>query len=124
MCGESDNGFLGGGDGNAGGGNQCIGGQVDGGPAQKHDGWAHAANICAASGARQCTVSELQAEETRWSGCQHDIEFVWPGEPCSDVTVGTAGADAHWAAMGGNHCGAGGCGNGGCQDTDECVHGD
>ena len=26
---------------------------------------------------------------------------------------GTAGADAHWTAMGGNHCGAGGCGNGG-----------
>ena len=32
VCGESDNGFLGGGDGNTGGGNQCIGGQVDGGP--------------------------------------------------------------------------------------------
>ena len=86
---------------------------------QKHDGWQHAANICAAIGARQCTVAELQAEETRWSGCQHDLEFVWTGEPCDDVTVGTAGADAHWTAMGGNHCGAGGCGNGGCQDTGE-----
>ena len=40
-------------------------------------------------------------------------------EPCDDVTVGTAGAAAHWTAMGGNHCGAGGCGNGGCQDTGE-----
>ena len=29
---------------------------------QKHDGWQHAANICAAIGARQCTVAELQAE--------------------------------------------------------------
>ena len=52
----------------------CLGGitDTDQGDDEVTDGWGHAATICTAIGARLCTVAELQADETRCTGCQHD----------------------------------------------------
>ena len=104
VCGESDNGFHEEGDGNL-----CFGGEVAGGADTPHDGWHHAAVICTAIGSRLCTVAELQAEETRGSGCLHDNEWVWAADTCD------AG---HMTAVGGNHNG-----QNRCVDTGECTAG-
>ena len=112
VCGESDNGFggLGGSDSGGLGSRVCMGGEVGGGADVNHDGWQHANNICQAIGSRLCTIAELQAEETRGSGCQHDLEFVWSSEPCDG---------GHSTALGGNHCAGDGCSmESGC---DECA---
>ena len=62
-----------------------FGGQVAGGADTAlyvGDGWGHAGAICTAIGSRFCTVAELQAEETRATGCSHDNEWVWASDPC------------------------------------------
>eukprot|EP01044_Picomonas_judraskeda_P007136 COSAG03_NODE_750_length_5996_cov_3.402408_2_plen_876_part_01 len=105
VCGESDNGF------NTDQTNLCFGGSVGGGADTAHDGWGHAAAICTAIGSRLCTVAELQAEETRGSGCQHDNEWVWAADTC---------ADGHMTAVGGNHCSGANCGGG--HRCDECEN--
>ena len=111
VCGESDTGFLGD-DGNA-----CLGGDLHGngsgelGSAQNDivtDGWGHAGSICMAIGARLCTIAELQAEETRGTGCGHDAEWVW----CSDTCDG-----GHMVAVGGNHNGRNRCSG----EGEECL---
>ena len=50
----------------------CLGGitDTDQGDDEITDGWVHAATICSAIGARLCSVAELQADETRCTGCQ------------------------------------------------------
>jgi hypothetical protein len=101
VCGESDHGF------NADGTNLCFGGQVAGGADTAIDSWGHAATICMAIGSRLCTVAELQAEETRGTGCSHDNEWVWAAEAC---------AGGHMTAVGGNHNGMNRC-----TDTGECT---
>eukprot|EP01052_Picozoa_sp_SAG31_P033359 SAG31_NODE_3758_length_3911_cov_5.814533_1_plen_538_part_10 len=82
VCAESNNGLL-----NSGGGNQCNGGSAAGGEDIAHDGWEHAAAICTSIGSRLCTVEELQNDETRGTGCQHDREWVWSSEPCDSNVV-------------------------------------
>ena len=47
-----------------------------------HDGYVHAKSICTSIGARLCTVAELNAQETRGSGCQHDAEWLWTTQRC------------------------------------------
>ena len=103
VCGESDNGF------NTDGTNLCFGGQVGGGADTFIDSWGHAASICMAIGSRLCTVAELQAEETRGTGCDHDNEWVWAAEACDG---------GHMTAVGGNHNG-----QNRCVDTGECEAG-
>jgi len=103
VCGESDNGFQNDGT------NLCFGGQVAGGADTAIDSWGHAATICMAIGSRLCTVAELQAEETRGTGCAHDNEWVWAADTC---------ADGHMTAVGGNHNG-----QNRCVDTGECTAG-
>jgi len=90
VCGESDAGF-GQGQGSRGGGDQeCYGGQVthNANSASETDttidGWVHGNSICRAVGARLCTAAELQAEETRGSGCAHDREWVWSSSLCTE----------------------------------------
>eukprot|EP01046_Picozoa_sp_COSAG06_P006021 COSAG06_NODE_277_length_18559_cov_3291.783207_1_plen_1033_part_10 len=111
VCGESDTGFLGD-DGNA-----CLGGDIHGngsgdlGSAQNDivtDGWAHAGSICTAIGARLCTIAELQAEETRGTGCGHDAEWVWGSDTCDG---------GHMVAVGGNHNGRNRCSG----EGEECL---
>ena len=53
----------------------CLGGitDTDQGDDEITDGWVHAATICSAIGARLCSVAELQADETRCTGCQVPI---------------------------------------------------
>ena len=40
-------------------------------------GWDHARSVCVGAGARLCTLSELQAGETRGSGCGFDLARAW-----------------------------------------------
>ena len=79
----------------------CHGGQnTHQGDDETIDGWSHAASICQSMGARLCTVAELQADEARCTGCQHDGEQVWTSEPCDQ---------GHFTAQGGSHRGAESC---------------
>lgn len=39
-----------------------------------------AANICLGAGARLCTVAEIQAHETRNTGCMFNYEYIWSSE--------------------------------------------
>jgi hypothetical protein len=68
-----------------------------------------------AIGSRLCTVAELQAEETRATGCGHDNEWVWAAEPCNPG----GGVSGHMTAVGGNHCSGENCGEG--SRCDECA---
>ena len=102
VCGESNNGF------NTDNSNLCFGGSVAGGAETAHGAWVHASGICLAIGSRLYTVAELQAEETRGFGCQHD-KVVWASDSC---------ANGHMTAVGGNHNG-----QNRCVDTSECTAG-
>ena len=53
----------------------CLGGitDTDQGDDEATDGWNHASTICTSMGARLCSVAELQADETRCTGCQVPI---------------------------------------------------
>ena len=66
-------------------------GTVAGSDAQCHgadnsetEGHTHAASICQDVGARLCTLEEIQAEETRGTGCGHDNDQVWTSSLCED----------------------------------------
>ena len=110
ICAESDNGlgsFYD--DGSI--ANRCLGGQNTAqGADEITDGWNHATSICRAAGARLCTVAELQADEARCTGCQHDGEQVWTGSTC----LLDGGDTGHLTAQGGSHRGAESC-------PDECT---
>ena len=53
----------------------CLGGitDTDQGDDEATDGWNHASTICTSLGARLCSIAELQADETRCTGCQVQI---------------------------------------------------
>ena len=36
--------------------------------------------VCVRSGARLCTVEEIQADETRGTGCNHDLTMIWSSD--------------------------------------------
>jgi hypothetical protein len=57
-------------------------------------GWVQAHTICANAGARMCTVDELEADETRGTGCSHDRAMVWTGE------AGHCAAGEHMTVIG------------------------
>jgi len=68
VCGESDDGL---------GPNhkrQCYG------RAGQQVSWAQAEHVCIGAGARMCTVEELEADETRGTGCSHDRTHVWSAD--------------------------------------------
>jgi hypothetical protein len=44
--------------------------------------WEEADDICKASGARLCTLSELKSDETRGTGCQFDSKMIWSSTAC------------------------------------------
>ena len=41
--------------------------------------------MCTGLGARLCTTDEIQADETRGTGCGHDNAWVWSSEACDSV---------------------------------------
>jgi hypothetical protein len=118
VCGESDAGFGNGAGSRNGGDAECYGGNVvhDANSASETDtlidGWAHASSICRAVGARLCTSAELQAEETRGSGCAHDREWVWSSTACDG---------GHEIAVGGNQWGSDLCGDEATDGSAECA---
>jgi hypothetical protein len=65
VCGESDEGL------GPGGTTVCMGGS------HGTISWQDAEAACLAAGARLCTVEEIEADETRGSGCSHDAAMVW-----------------------------------------------
>ena len=77
ICGESDN-ALGG----------CSGDLT----------WCSALHFCESSGARLCSLMELQNDETSGSGCTFDVEQVWTATSC--------GAGSYSTAMGSASAGA------------------
>jgi len=44
--------------------------------------WAEASDFCVGVGARLCTVTELQADETSGTGCSLNRKLVWSAESC------------------------------------------
>jgi len=70
VCGESDDGL------GPQGSKRCYGGNT------KYDrtSWREASNVCGKAGARLCTIEELQADETRNTGCGHDLKLVWTSD--------------------------------------------
>ena len=56
--------------------------------------WRHAAAVCAAEGARLCTLAEVVAGEAAGTGCGWDNEVVWT------ATVDVCGQGSHMAAAG------------------------
>jgi len=89
VCGESDNGF------NTYESDVDAAGLCAGDNELAHDGWAHAAAMCTGLGARLCTTDEIQADETRGTGCGHDNAWVWGVEACDAVET-----DCHLIACG------------------------
>ena len=74
VCGESDNGLA------------CTVGVS----------WAEADQICGSIGARLCSITELQTDETRSSGCGFDSKWVWSSHSCgSEHHVVARGARVH-----------------------------
>lgn len=45
--------------------------------------WNAAVLWCERKGARMCTMAELQADETRGTGCNSDSEFIWSSTVCN-----------------------------------------
>ena len=45
--------------------------------------WQHANHYCDSKGARLCTLTELQNDEARDTGCNYDRTFVWSSTPCT-----------------------------------------
>jgi len=43
-----------------------------------------AQKTCRAEGARLCTVAELEANETKGTGCGHDNRLIWTATPCGN----------------------------------------
>ena len=46
--------------------------------------WGDAASFCSAGGARLCTLEELQADDTRSTGCGYDTKAVWSSSRCNE----------------------------------------
>jgi hypothetical protein len=44
-----------------------------------------AMTVCAADGARLCSVAEMQAGCTAGTGCMHDLDLIWTGTECTTV---------------------------------------
>jgi hypothetical protein len=63
--------------------------------------WTDARDFCEASGARLCSVVELEADETRATGCGYDKESVWASDAC-DAT-GSNGSNGRMSAAGASH---------------------
>ena len=108
VCAESNNGF-------ANGAPACFGGSVCPNfgacspSTPTENGYADALAICGDVGARLCTREELQRNEARGTGCQHDAELVWTKDDCSDsgafspppgYIAPPGGTRAHWATAG------------------------
>ena len=83
VCGESDQGL------GMGSSSTCYG-QLG----TASIGFSQANSICSDAGARLCTVEELEADETRGTGCNHDSMFVW-----SSTDIGCQDGQ-HLAVMG------------------------
>jgi hypothetical protein len=66
VCGESDDWGT--------GPSKCYGKKQD------HIGWKQARQICGRAGARLCTIEELEADETRNTGCSHDSAMIWSAD--------------------------------------------
>jgi hypothetical protein len=52
--------------------------------------------ICIRNGARLCSLNELQAAETRSSGCSFDVQRVWSNTKCSGGHMSMAGSPVRW----------------------------
>jgi len=52
----------------------------------KHD-WSFAAEVCARKGARLCSLNEIQSGVGKSTGCQHDSNRIWTGEPCAQSSA-------------------------------------
>ena len=57
--------------------------------------WAEANEICQTAGGRVCTWSELNADETRGTGCDYDSARVWTSTQCA--------TDSYWTQAGGTN---------------------
>jgi hypothetical protein len=62
--------------------------------------WAEANEFCTASGARLCTLSELQSDEARGTGCQFDSQYLWTSTPCVDGHATAPGSSAYGTGAG------------------------
>ena len=50
--------------------------------------WQAAEAVCAADGARLCSVEELEAGAASYNGCGHNADFLWTNTPCTiDATA-------------------------------------
>jgi hypothetical protein len=58
-----------------------------------------AESFCTAVGARLCTLSEIQNDEAKGSGCNYDYELVWTSESC--------GTDQYYVEYGSTLIGSG-----------------
>ena len=68
-----------------------------------HADHAAAAGVCAAEGARLCTLEELDAGETHGTGCAFDVARTWTasaGACAAGQHSSAAGNSARWATMG------------------------
>jgi hypothetical protein len=63
--------------------------------------WVDARDHCEAAGARLCSVAELEADETRATGCGYDKESVWASDAC-DASGGTGSNGRMFTAGGSN----------------------
>jgi hypothetical protein len=54
----------------------------------KHD-WSFATEVCARSGARLCSLAEVQSGVGVSTGCSADRKRIWTGEPCAQSSAET-----------------------------------
>ena len=60
--------------------------------------WDEANSFCADTGARLCSLAELQADETRGTGCLLNKKHVWSNDACFDQESGAL--VGHWTEFG------------------------
>jgi hypothetical protein len=71
-----------------------------------------ASAVCAADGARLCTVAELAKGCSRGTGCSHDTDLIWSDTPCSSppqfakVVIGRSTSHFRALASGTSQCAA------------------
>jgi hypothetical protein len=62
--------------------------------------WANAKSYCEAPGGRLCTLSELQNDEARATGCIYDTELMWSSTACpSGFWLGMGGTSGGTATL-------------------------
>eukprot|EP01047_Picozoa_sp_COSAG01_P046434 COSAG01_NODE_4361_length_5098_cov_2.121024_1_plen_1077_part_10 len=65
--------------------------------------WEVAEGVCAADGARLCTIGELASGCSRWTGCNHDRDLIWSDTPCTPppnyMTVAIGRSSSHFAQI-------------------------